>query len=213
MLSAQHARANYNRSRIMADALFLSLWFPSFSEMEMMPRTLSVLRQFPFSTHRPGISYLSIQPVNWSEPTVMERRFRPGLEPDQTVAIAGEFLHSDYAYLFEAYWDLWVPTGENQELVPAPVQVKIIAHGADFEEHAYQQVGHVEIDFGLDSPFLYEEQALTPVVESRFRANVQKLVALTQALEKSCGISGRVLWSESDENLAQKLIERLQRVQ
>jgi hypothetical protein len=197
----------------MADALFLSLWFPSFSETEMMPRTLSVLRQFPFSAHRPGISYLSVHPVDWSEPTIMERRFRPGLEPDQAAAITGEFLHSDYAYLFEAYWDLWVPTGESEELVPAPVQVKVIAHGTDFEEQIYQQAGHVQIDFGTDSPFLYEEQFLTPLIESRFRANVQKLVALTQTLEKNCGISGRVLWSESDENLAQKLIERLQRVQ
>ena len=197
----------------MADALFLSLWFPGFSETEIMPRTLSVLGQFPFSTHHPGITYLSVHPVSWTEPTVLERRFRPGLDPDQATAIAREFLNSDYAYQFEAYWDLWVSSGEEQPLVPAPVQVKFTAHGADFEEHVYQQAGHIEVDFGLDSPFLYEEQLLTPLVESRFRANVQKLVAFRQALEKNCGISGRVLWSESDENLAQKLIERLQRVQ
>jgi hypothetical protein len=41
---------------------------------------------------------------------------------------------------------------------------------------------------------------------------VQKLVAFTQAVEQNCGITGRVLWSESDENLAQKLIARVQRV-
>jgi hypothetical protein len=197
----------------MADEFFLSLWFPSFSEAEMMPRTLSVLRQFPFSAHHPGISYLAVQPVSWSQPTILERRFRPGLEPDQAIAIAGEFLHSDYAYVFEAYWDLWIPLGEDEELAPSPVQVKLIAHGLDFEEQSYQQAGHLEVDFGLDTPFLYEEQELTTVTESRFRANVQKLVNFTSAVEKNCGISGRVLWSESDENLAQKLIERLQRVQ
>jgi hypothetical protein len=32
-------------------------------------------------------------------------------------------------------------------------------------------------------------------------------------VEKNTGLSGRILWSESDENLAQKLISRLQRVQ
>jgi hypothetical protein len=197
----------------MADALFLSLWFPSFSEAEMMPRTLSVLRQFPFSAHRPGISYLAVQPVRWGQPTVLERRFRPGLDADQAVAIASEFLHSDYAYAFETCWDLWIPLGEDEDLAPSPVQVRFIAHGPDFEDQIYQQAGHLEVDFGLDTPFLYEEQELTPVTESRFRANVQKLVAFTTAVEQNCGISGRVLWSESDENLAQKLIERLQRVQ
>jgi hypothetical protein len=198
----------------MADALYLSLWFPSFSEAEMMPRTLSVLRQFPFSGQRPGISNLAVHPASWNEPTVLERRFRPGLDPEQAIAIAAEFLHSDYAYLFETCWDLWAPPEEDSgELLLTPLPVSFIAHGLDFEEHDYQQAGHVQVDLGLDSPFLYEGQELTPLVEARFRSNVQKLVAFTTAVEKNCGISGRVLWSESEENLAQKLIERLQRVQ
>jgi len=45
------------------------------------------------------------------------------------------------------------------------------------------------------------------------RANVQKLVEFTSAVEKNSGASGRLLWSESEENLAQKLINRLQKVQ
>ncbi len=31
----------------MADSLYLSLWFPSFSESEMLPKLLCVLRHFP----------------------------------------------------------------------------------------------------------------------------------------------------------------------
>jgi len=195
----------------MADALFLNLWFPSFAEEEMLPRTLSVLRQFPDSASRPGISYLSVHPVSWSEPTVLERRFRPGLDIEQAAAIAGEFIHDDYAYLFETHWDLWLPS-EDDELTLGPAQVKIIAHGTEFEDRAYQQAGHMQIDFGLDAPFLYEERELTLDVEQRFRTNVQKLIAFTTAVEQNCGLSGRVLWSESDENLARKLIARLQRV-
>ena len=71
----------------------------------------------------------------------------------------------------------------------------------------------MQIDFGLDTPFLYEDLPLTPLAESRVKANIQKLVAFTAAVEKNCGLSGRVLWSESEENLAQKLIARLQKVQ
>jgi len=54
---------------------------------------------------------------------------------------------------------------------------------------------------------------LTPLSEARVRDNVQKLIAFTSAVEKNCGTSARLLWSESDENLAQKLIARLQKVQ
>ena len=56
----------------MADSLYLSIWFPSFREGEMMARAVSVLRQFPFSAVREGITYLSVHSVAWSEPTVLE---------------------------------------------------------------------------------------------------------------------------------------------
>lgn len=194
------------------DALFLSLWFPTFVEAEMMPRALSVLRHFPFSATRPGVAYLAVHPVSWSEPTVLERRFRPGLDPEQAVAILNEFSHPDYAYVFDLFWDLWVATEDAEEPVLAPVPAKFIVHGTEFDDQAYQQAGHIQLDLGMDTPFLYEDEELTPVAQSRVKANVQRLIAFTSAVEKNCGISGRVLWSESDENLAQKLIERLQRV-
>ncbi len=196
----------------MADPLYLSVWFPSFPPSEMMPRLLSVARQFPFSSSRPGITYLSVHPVSWSEPTVLERRFRPGLDLEQALAIAGELLHEDYAYLLEAQWDLWT-RGEREEWRLEPQPVKFIAQGLGFEDGAFEQSGHVQVDFGLDAPFLFENVELDQMGEARVRANVQKLVEFTSAVEKNCGISGRVLWSESEENLAQKLIARLQKVQ
>jgi len=197
----------------MADPLYLSLWFPHFQPPEMIPRLLSVVRLFPCSATRPGISAVAVQPVSWSEPTILERRFRPGLDPEQAAAIAGELLHVDYAYLMEAFWDLWVPTEDDpEEWVVMPRPVKFIAHGSEFDEGIFQQAGHVQVDFGLDTPFLYEEMKLDRQLEDRVRQNVQKLVNFTNTVEKNTGISGRVLWSESDENLAQKLIARIQRV-
>ena len=49
--------------------------------------------------------------------------------------------------------------------------------------------------------------------EKHLRANIAKLVAFSAAVEKNCSVSGRVLWSESEENLAQKLIAKLQQTQ
>ncbi len=197
----------------MPDPLYLTVWFPSFAGSEMLPRTLSILKQFPYSQTRPGVAGVIVQPVSWKEASILERRFRPGLDPEQGAAMAGDLLHMDYAYIFEVYWDLWSPSEETNQWSLAPSLVRIIAHGTDFDDGSYQQNGHVQIDFGLDTPFLYEDIELTPVEEARVRVNVHKLVQFTTAVEKNCGITGRVLWSESEENLADKLIARLQKVQ
>ncbi|HLH09435.1 MAG TPA: hypothetical protein VKW78_19510 [Terriglobales bacterium] len=197
----------------MPDPLYLTVWFPSFAAPEMLPRALSILKQFPYSSTRPGVAGVIVQPVSWTEASILERRFRPGLDAEQAVAMAGDLLHTDYAYVFETYWDLWSPSEETNQWSLSPSLVRIIANGTEFDEGSYQQNGHVQIDFGLDTPFLYEDIEFTAVEEARVRANVQKLVQFTSNVEKNCGITGRVLWSESEENLAQKLIARLQKVQ
>jgi hypothetical protein len=171
-----------------------------------------VLRQIPFSPARGGVTYAAIQPVSWSEPTVFERRFRPGVAPEEAVAEVADFLHDDYAYLFEAYWDLWTPPEGAEKWVLEPALVRVTAHGMEFEERAAEETGHMQIDFGLDTWFLHEEVSLTSEAEQNIRSNVQKLVEFTALVEKNAGATGRLLWSESEENLAQKLINRLQRV-
>jgi hypothetical protein len=197
----------------LADALFLSLWFPSFELDEMLPRALGVMRQLPFSATQPGISYVAIHPVSWNEPTIFEQRFRPGIPPEEAAVLASDLLHEDYAYLFEAYWDLWIFDITQQQWTLQPSKVKFLVHGVDFDEGVYQHEGHIEVDFGIDSPFLQDEVELDSEAETRVRINVQKLVDFTNKAEKSSGASGRLLWSESEENFAQKLIARLQKVQ
>jgi len=197
----------------MGDSLYLSLWFPRFDQPDILPRTISVLRQLPFSAARDGVTYAAIQPVSWSEPTILERRFRPGVAPEEAAEVVAELLHDDYAYVFEAYWDLWTPPEGAEKWVLEPSLVRLIAQGMEFEEHAAEETGHIEIDFGLDTPFLHEEIEFTSEAERNVRSNVQKLVEFTAKVEKNAGATGRLLWSESEENLAQKLIARLQRVQ
>ena len=96
----------------MADALFLSFWFPSFELDEMLPRALAVMRQFPFSRRRLGSAmWLYILSRGTSQ------RFSNSVSgPDsagRSRASGFRLLHEDYAYLFEAYWDLWISTREN----------------------------------------------------------------------------------------------------
>jgi len=209
----------------MPDPLYLSLWFPTFRAEEMLTRALPVLQQFPFAAAHPGITYFAAQPISWSEPSILERRFVPPATPQQAIEIAQEFAHDDYALTFEAYWELWTPatTGADGALAAAAgagaawsrqeSKVSFILHGVEFDEGTYTEDGHIEIDFGLDYPFLHEELDLAPADQQRVRDNVAQLIGYIQSLEKSCRLTGRVLWSESEANLAQKLVARLQGIQ
>jgi hypothetical protein len=199
----------------MADSLYLSIWFPSFRDAEMMPRAVGVLRQFPFSALREGITYLSVHPVAWTEPTVLERRFNPGISPEEAADLAREFAHDDFAFVFEVFWDLWLPSDDEggDSWIQRPVAVRFLVHGVQFDDGIYTDDGHIQVDFGLDSSFVYEGSRLTTAVEAHLRSNIAKLVAFSNKVETHCAISGRVLWSESEENLAQKLIAKLQQTQ
>jgi hypothetical protein len=197
----------------MPDSLYLSLWFRGFESEDLLPRAVAVMRDFPFSAARPGITYVALHPVSWNEATILERRFMPGIAAEEAAEIAADLLHEDFAYVFEAAWDLWGLPESGGAWVLQPAVVRFMVRGSEFEEGEAEQEGHIQVDFGADNVFLHEEVRLTGDVESRVRANVRKLVEFTNAVERDSGATARLLWSESEENLAQKLIARLQRVQ
>jgi len=179
----------------------------------MLPHALQLIEKFPASSALPGITGLVLHPISWNEPTILERRFRPGITPGEAVAVAADLLHDDYAYVFEANWDLWTPEAPNREWSLRPSVVRFIVRGEDFEEGESKTQGDVEVDFGLDAAFLHEELELTNELDSRVRANLQNLVDFIHRAENNPGLETRLLWSESDENLAQKLVSRLQKTQ
>ena len=103
-------------------------------------------------------------------------------------------------------------------------RVRIIGFGPQFDNGNFEANGHIRVDFGLDTPFTLEGEEdageedpddVAPIDEGaaiRVKQNVEKLLAFTLLVEKNCGISGRLLWTESGEPLAEKLIARLQRL-
>ena len=178
----------------------------------MLPHMLAVLQQFPFSELRPGVAYVAVQPVSWNEASVLERRFSPGITPEEAMLVAADLIHDDYAYTFDTYWDLWTPDEKGEwKLVPSPVE--FIVQGEEFEDGTQEETGQIQIDFGLDSLFTQENVELTGETQAKIRENVLKLIAFTKKLEMKTRATSRRLWSESDESLPQKLIARLQKVQ
>jgi hypothetical protein len=203
----------------MADRLYLSLWFPNFRLPALAPAIVSVLKQFagPGATLR--VHGAAAYPISWNEPPFYQRIYEEDevreSAPEQSVAEATEILHDDFAYEFEFKWDLWVAEtvgGLDPTWKQEPVMVHVVGFGPQFDEGAYEQNGQVRVDFGLDKPFLLEEIELDELAEEYVKRNVQKLVEVTNDIQENCGISSRLLWSDSGENLAQKLIARLQRV-
>ena len=207
----------------MADQLFLSLWYPNFRTAALGPAILGVLRQFALigsvTGETPLIQAASAYPIQWSETPVYNRVYLEDeaeqAQPAYAIPEAMTQLHDDFAYEFEIEWQLWQPeTVGNLDPIwrQSPSRVRVVGFGPEFDEAAFETNGQIRIGFGLDTPFLQEEVELDAEAAAKVRENVAQLVSLVRAIEKNCGISTRLLWSESGESLAEKLIARLQQV-
>jgi hypothetical protein len=156
-----------------------------------------------------------------------------GSDIETAVAEATEQLHDDTAYEFEMRWALWTPGTPlglaEEDAQPdriwklEPAKVRIIGFGPGFDDGAFEQNGQIRVDFGLDTPWLLdtpidpdnesgETEPLDDDAQLHIQQNIEKLLAFTLLVEKNCGISSRLLWTESGEPLAEKLIARLQRL-
>lgn len=210
----------------MADQLYLSLWYPNFKLIALPSALEKVMVQFAAIGGSGRVKAAAAYPVSWNEPPVYQRiydeRFKDDGEeedepasPRQAIQAAMELLHEDFAYEFELTWELWVPEeagGMDPIWKRESRIIRVIGYGPEFDQGAFEQNGQIRIDFGTDTPFLYEEVDLDPEGTLHVKQNVQLLVDFTNAVQKHGGISTRLLWSESGESLAQKLIARLQHV-
>ncbi|QHN04252.1 hypothetical protein FTO74_13445 [Granulicella sp. WH15] len=221
----------------MADQLYLSLWFPNF-RFEALPAALiAVLRQFSLISKSKRVSAAAAYPISFHEAPTYQRLYvlddrSQASESEESiienaVAEATELLHEDTAYEFEMKWSLWAPEGVTAEetggLDPiwrqTPTTVKFLGFGPDFDDSTFEQNGHIRIDFGLDTPWLFDDEAeiepgneYAALTAKHIKQNIEMLLAFTLSVEKHCGISSRLLWTESGEPLAEKLVARLQRL-
>jgi hypothetical protein len=211
------------------------LWYPNLRLASLADKLTAVLGAFAAHGGEEKVYAATVWPVNWSEAPVFQRVYgrlggapgtSPGVEPRQAVEEALELLHDDYAYEFQVGWNLWewedadsaalaaeTTSAEEKNVIGrwarGPRLVRVTGYGPLFDEGAYEQDGHIRIDFGSDTPFLEEDADLDQVGARHVEENVRQLVELAGGVEKASGATARLLWSELGESLAQRLAERL----
>ena len=202
----------------MADPLFYSLWFPNF-RLPMLPEKLiQVMMQLP----EPLVTAASTYPLDWQQASTFQHIYSTpdtypagAVLPEQAVEESTELLHEDGAYEFEVPWKLWYPDTDG---LFDPVWreelrlMRVVGFGPLFDAGAFEQNGQIRVELGPDAPFLWEEVDLDEEGQQHVKQNVERLIEFTTAIERNCGVETRLLWTESDESLAQKLIARLQKL-
>ena len=192
---------------------------------------VAVLRQFARISGLPRVAAAAAYPVGFSEVPVYQRvyvldkRAEDGSDSiiETAVAECMEQLHEDTAYEFEMKWQLWhFEAGEgglDATWKKLPATVKVLGFGPEFDDATFEQNGQIRVDFGLDTPWVFDEEDEIYSDEDAkseaakyIKENVEMLLAFTLSVEKHCGISSRLLWTESGEPLAEKLVARLQRL-
>src|SRR5215469_4540587 len=200
----------------MADTLYLSLWYPNLRLAALADKLTTVLGVFAKYGGEARVYSATVWPVSWSESPAFQRVYgygERGVDPKQAVEDALELLHEDYAYEFQIGWTLWeVEPGQgglDNRWARELRLVRVTGYGPLFDDGAYEQDGHVRIDFGSDAAFLDEDIELDATAARHVEENVRQLIELTTAVEAESGATARLLWSELGESLAQRLAARL----
>lgn len=96
----------------------------------------------------------------------------------------------------------------------APVVVSISCLGPEFEQEIPEDRADIQIKFGLDTPFLPPEEDVLfdsdqdlEVADLRIRENLQQLLQFVHELDEILPVRKRLLWCDSGENLAEKIMD------
>jgi hypothetical protein len=220
----------------MSNQSYLSVWCEHFSEDRILPQFRDFLATVPFSTTRPGFTHLVIRAVDPTESPVLEQDLRPmPLDADGVIEMIRDQLHSDCSYEVRCHWDLTGldPLAATSKIETRPMEIR--CNGEDYDEGAWQENGHIQVNFGFEHFFTGHAGLLgirpttrTPESpeEARFleamawpenlekyqkatRTNIRKLFDWVRAIEKAIPVERLRLWSEGEENFEARLEEIL----
>ena len=185
----------------MGDPLFLSLWLGGFSPLALPIYFRKPLRSSRSPNSRP-VRCLRVWAVSFHEVPVFESFLDTAVDAREAAGLVQEFLHDDCCVQAETRWDLWLWDGD-WALKPSRVCIEL--HAPLFEHDVLNPLGEAEqiwIDLGREE--LYPPQPksdqLRPV-----QSNIRSILHLADDLEEALTVERRLLWSESEDNFAERL--------
>ena len=191
----------------MTDQLFLSIWLDRHVRSNRLKQFRSLLRLFPFSQRDQPQTTISIQAIDTTEPTLLERAINGPVDIEDVESTFVDYSGDDLAYEVESWWDLWQFDGD---WALRPARVILSCFNAEFDngtERASVEQEDLRIDFGIDTHYLPmpEVQGSARMVES----NVKSLLRLVHQIESTLPVANRRLETESGENFADRLQQLL----
>ena|SRR5271157_2904218 len=186
----------------MGDPLYLSLWLGGFSPLALPVYFRKTLEVFPLSKLAPG-GILRVYAVSFREVPVFEGFIDTEVDARAAADAVQELVHDDCCIQLETRWDLWLWNGD-WSLQPSRVCIEI--HAPLFEHDVLNPTGeaeHVWIDLGREELFLPQPKSdqLRPV-----QSNIRSILHLASDLEDALAVERRLLWSESEDNFAERLM-------
>ena len=187
----------------------------------------------PSSPVFPGFHSLTIRAVDFAEPPLAEHdmRLRPATAAE-VAAACREHTGDDLLYEAAAYWDLW--TFEAGNWIDQPQRFEISCWGENFDNGAFADNGHFQIDAGLEHFFTGHahllgagSQGADPAAAShpaeagflrhmadpahlrlyheKTRDNIARLLNAVMQVKAALPIARDSLWSEGEEDFEARL--------
>ena len=167
----------------------------------MLEHFARLLNTVPFSKASPGVTRLTIRAIDSAEAPIEEHDLRSApATADGAITLSRMHEHFDCSYEVEARWDLWSQQDGATKLSPCPIE--IICNGEEFDSGAYQDAGHLQIDFGSEDLFLAGESSASA---GKLRENVVALQNWMAQVKQVVPLDRYSLWSEEDENFEARL--------
>jgi hypothetical protein len=182
----------------MADRLYLSLWLENHSTLGMHRHFSAAVRKFPFSTQS-SEAYLRVSAVDPSEPALLEQVFKLPEQLEEIFDAMEKWRSSDVAFEVEGFWDLWQDLPDGWQLKPTRIQ--LFFFGPEFPSEFGESI---RAELGIESLFL--PTTIDPGKDLHFyQSNLKSLLRLNADWSNTLRLKDRKLWSDSSEDLSQRL--------
>lgn len=188
----------------MTDQLYLSIWLERNRRDKRLKYFEKLLRLFPFSQRLQGQTTVSVQAIDSTEPSLLERPLNGPIEVDEILEILHDYTGDDVAQRVESFWDLWQYIDGNWVLAPA--RIALICQGPEFDnntDQAMQDQEQLRIEFGVDISYLPQPE-LTGSARLT-ESNLRSMLRLVHELDAALPVERRKLETESGENFAERL--------